>query len=89
MYERRDNKRGVGHPPVMDDVVESFYYPKKMKRLDHAVPTLLAGLALLASCSPPIKSVEKRALPRPNPTNYTFPLPVAEVHEKAWRAFSI
>ena len=52
--------------------------------------TALMGVALFAvSCSHGVSRVQTRALTTPNPTTYTFPLPLQEVHAKAFTAFSI
>lgn len=50
----------------------------------------LFAIALAAdSCSGGGSRIETSTLPSPNPTSYSFPLSVAEVHERALQAFSI
>ena len=50
---------------------------------------LAAALALAAvSCSHGVSRIRTRPLPGLNPTTYSFPLPVEEVHAKALQAFS-
>ena len=51
-------------------------------------PILAVALAVF-SCSAGVSRVESYPLPSLNPTSYSFPLSVAEVHAKAWLAFSI
>jgi hypothetical protein len=52
--------------------------------------TTVFALGLVAvSCSSGISRVQTLALSTPNPTTYSFPLPLEEVETKAWRAFSI
>lgn len=47
-------------------------------------------LGLVASsCTRGVSRIETRRLPAPNPTSYSFPFPIEEVHHKAWQAFSI
>jgi hypothetical protein len=41
------------------------------------------------SCIGSVTRVQTASLPIPNPTSFSFPLPLAEVHVKAWQAFSI
>ena len=53
--------------------------------------TTVLGVALAAaavSCSHGVSRIQTRSLPGPNPTTYSFPLPVEEVHAKALEAFS-
>jgi hypothetical protein len=48
------------------------------------------ALALVAvSCSRGVSRVQTHSLATPNPTAYSFPLPLTEVHAKALEAFSI
>ena len=52
--------------------------------------TIIIALALVAaSCSRGVSHVQTRSLPAPNPTTYSFPLPLEEVHTRALQAFSI
>jgi hypothetical protein len=52
--------------------------------------TTIFAVALAAiSCSRGVSRVQTLALPSPNPTSYSFPLPLEEVHARAWQAFSI
>ena len=48
---------------------------------------VLAGM--VGSCSKGISHIQIRQLPAPNPTSYSFPLSLEEVHSRAWRVFSI
>lgn len=50
---------------------------------------ILAVVLIKVSCSGGVLRIETNSLPSPNSTSYLFPLPLAEVHEKAWQAFSI
>lgn len=52
--------------------------------------TLIFSIALLAaSCSHGVSRVETRALASPNPTSYSFSLPMQQVYTNALDAFSI
>ena len=47
-------------------------------------------VALLAvSCTRGVSRIHTRPLPQPNPTSYTFPLPLDDVRTKALEAFSL
>jgi len=49
----------------------------------------IVGVALVAvSCSHGVSHVRTHVLATPNPTTYSFPLPLQEVHAKALEAFS-
>src|SRR5258708_40323770 len=48
------------------------------------LPVALAAI----SCSHNVSRIQIRALSSPNPTTYSFPLPLEEVHTKALQAFS-
>ena len=48
----------------------------------------LSVAALVTSCTRDRVRVQTRSLARPNPTTYSFPLPVQEVHAKGMEAFS-
>ncbi len=48
---------------------------------------VLAGIAV--SCSKGISHIQIRQLPAPNPTSYSFPLPLEQVYSKARQAFSM
>jgi len=51
---------------------------------------ILLAIALLPlSCSRGVSRIQTRALPAPNPTNYTFSMPLLEVYAKALEVFSI
>lgn len=51
--------------------------------------TITLPVALVAvSCSHGVSRIQTRSLPSPNPTNYSFPLPVEEVRAGALQAFS-
>jgi len=50
---------------------------------------LLAIALVTVSCSHGVSRIRTRSLPSPNPTTWSFPLPVDEVHTKALQAFSI
>jgi hypothetical protein len=51
--------------------------------------TILLAVALAAvSCSQGVSRMRTQPLPGPNPTTYSFPLPVEEVHARALHAFS-
>ena len=50
---------------------------------------ILAVMLITVSCSDGKPHIETNSLPNPNSTSYLFPLPLAEVHEKAWQAFLI
>jgi len=51
--------------------------------------TCLVCIAFFAvSCSHGVSRVQTRTLATPNPTTYSFPLPLEEVHAKALNAFS-
>lgn len=49
----------------------------------------LAVALVAVSCSHNVSRIRSRSLPSANPTSYSFPLPVKEVHTKALQAFSI
>jgi hypothetical protein len=51
-------------------------------------PILIVALATV-SCSGGAPRFQISSLLIPNPTSYSFPFPVAELHQKAWQAFSI
>lgn len=46
-------------------------------------------LFVVASCSRGVSRIQSYALPAPNPTTYSFPLPLEEVRARALQAFSI
>ena len=50
---------------------------------------LVAVTFAAVSCSHGVSRIRTQALPSPNPTTYSFPLPVEEVHTKALEAFSM
>src|SRR5262245_61938267 len=51
--------------------------------------TIVLPVALAAvSCSHGVSRIQTRSLPSPNPTAYSFPLPVEDVHTRALQAFS-
>ena len=51
---------------------------------------IILGIVLVASsCSRGVSRIQTRPLRQPNPTNYTFSIPLVQVREKAWEAFSI
>jgi hypothetical protein len=52
--------------------------------------TITFAVALVAvSCSRGVSRIQTRSLPAPNPTTYSFPKPLEEVHASALQAFSI
>src|ERR1051326_4335480 len=51
--------------------------------------TCFAVALVTVSCSRGVSRIQTRSLPSPNPTSYSFPLPLEEVHTGALRAFSI
>jgi hypothetical protein len=52
--------------------------------------TLILAVALLAvSCTRGVSRIRTRPLPQPNPTSCSFPLPLADVRDRALEAFSI
>ena len=51
-------------------------------------PIALAVALVAVSCSQDVSRIQTRTLPSPNPTSYTFPLPVEEVRAGALQAFS-
>jgi hypothetical protein len=51
-------------------------------------PVILVVALCVVSCSHGVSRIQTRALPSPNPTTYTFPLPLVETHTKALQAFS-
>ena len=51
--------------------------------------TMFAAALIAVSCSRDVSRVQTRSLPSPNPTTYSFPLPVDEVRGRALEAFSI
>ena len=54
------------------------------------IVALFCFIALVAvSCTIGVSRIQTRSLPYPNPTSYTFPLPVEEVRIKAMQTFSI
>src|SRR5215469_11571958 len=50
---------------------------------------ILAIALVTVSCSHDVARIQTRSLPSPNPTAWSFPLPVEEVRVKALDAFSI
>lgn len=42
----------------------------------------------ITSCSRNVSRIETHSLPSPNPSNYSFPFPLEEVHTRALQAFS-
>ena len=53
------------------------------------VLTIVLAVALVVvSCSHGVSRIQTRSLPSPNPTRYSFPLPLEEVHTRALQAFS-
>lgn len=52
--------------------------------------TAITAVALLGvSCSRGVSRIQTRPLPSPNPTSYSFPMPLEDVRIKALEAFSI
>ena len=52
--------------------------------------TIALVVAVVAvSCSHNVSRIQTRSLLSPNPTSYSFPLPLEEVHTRALQAFSI
>jgi hypothetical protein len=51
--------------------------------------TILAAAFVTVSCSHGVSRIQTRSLPGPNPTTYSFALPLEEVHAKALEVFSI
>jgi hypothetical protein len=51
--------------------------------------TILAAALLAVSCSRGVSRIHTRPLPRPNPTSYSFPLPLGDVRTRALQAFSL
>jgi hypothetical protein len=51
-------------------------------------PILAVAIATV-SCRDGVSPIQTVPFPSPNPTYYSFPLPVEEVHKQAWQAFSI
>ena len=52
--------------------------------------TILSVIAfVVVSCGGRVTRVQTLSLPGPNPTNFSFPLPLMEIYSKAWEAFSI
>ncbi len=49
----------------------------------------IAVVIFAVSCSKGVSPVKTRSLSRPNPTVYSFPLPLEQVRTRAWQAFSI
>lgn len=58
-------------------------------RLAKVLPPTLAVALVAVSCSSGVSRIHTRSLPSPNPTTYSFPLPLEEVRGKALDAFSI
>jgi hypothetical protein len=50
---------------------------------------ILAVALIVVSCSRGVSRIQTRSLPTPNPTTYSFPLPLEEVHTRGLEAFSI
>jgi len=50
---------------------------------------MLAVALLVVSCTRGVSRIRTRSLLQPNPTSCSFPLPLAEVHDRALQAFSI
>ena len=50
---------------------------------------VLAVAFVTVSCSHNVSRIQTRSLPGANPTSYSFPLPLEEVHTRALQAFSI
>src|SRR5580704_13389836 len=50
--------------------------------------TIFTLAGIVVSCSRGVSHIQIRQLPVPNPTSYSFPLPLEEVYTKAWQAFS-
>jgi len=58
----------------------------------HEIRTLAGTLAvalLAISCSRGVSRMQTRALAQPNPISWSFPVPLAEVHDRALQAFSL
>ena len=53
------------------------------------ITAIFAVALFVVSCSRGVSRVQTRSLPRPNPTSYSFPLPLEQVHTRALQAFSI
>gem|GEM_PF-5888514 len=52
------------------------------------IPAFVAVALVAVSCSHGVSRIQTRALPASNPTTYSFPLPLEEVHTRALEAFS-
>ena len=52
------------------------------------ITILLAAAVATVGCSHGVSRIRTHALPSPNPTSYSFPMPAEEVHAKALQAFS-
>ena len=50
---------------------------------------VLAAVLAAFSCNAGVQRIQTYSLPGSNPTSYSFPLPVTEVHQRAWQAFSM
>ena len=51
-------------------------------------PVILIVALVVVSCSHGVSRIQTRSLSSPNPTTYSFPLPLVETHSKALQAFS-
>ena len=51
--------------------------------------TLVAVAMVTVSCTSGVSRIQTRSLPSPNPTSYSFPLPVEETRVRTLEAFSI
>ena len=51
--------------------------------------TIFAAALLAVSCSRGVSRIRTHRLPQPNPTSYTFPLPLDDVRTRALQAFSM
>jgi hypothetical protein len=49
----------------------------------------LVSAFAMVSCTGNVTPVQTISLPTPNPTSFLFPMPLDEMHAKAWQAFSI
>ena len=57
-------------------------------RMSKVLTIVLAVALAVVSCSHGVSRIQTRSLPSPNPTRYSFPLPLEEVRTRAWQAFS-
>lgn len=54
-----------------------------------SLTTILSVALVAVSCSPSASRIQTRPLSIPNPTTYSFPLPLEEIRTRALQAFSI